>query len=220
MKSGTAVFVKDMRSELRTRYAVNGLLLFVLTAVSVILFALRSEKVTSEILAGLFWVVMFFASGTGLSRTFVSEEEKGTALTLQMFAPPLAVFFGKFLYNCVLALGLNLFISVLYLFFFPAFEIKNYEMFAVVIVLGSLGFASASTIIAAIIAKANAKGTLYPILSFPVVLPLLMTIMNATARAIEGQEFVKALPEFQVLISYIAVVLGGSYILFDYVWKD
>lgn len=86
--------------------------------------------------------------------------------------------------------------------------------------LGSLGFAACATIIAAIIAKAGARGTLYPVLSFPILIPLLMTVMNGTARALNGEPIVNAIEELQVLVGYLLVMVGGSYILFDYVWKD
>jgi heme exporter protein B len=39
------------------------------------------------------WVVIFFGAMSGLSRTFVTEEERGTAMTLQLLASPSAVYF-------------------------------------------------------------------------------------------------------------------------------
>jgi heme exporter protein B len=86
--------------------------------------------------------------------------------------------------------------------------------------LGSVGFAASATIIAAIIARANTKGTLYPVLAFPILLPLLLTVINGTRLATEGAYFEEALGEFNILVSYIVAVVAVSYILFDYVWKD
>ena len=78
-----AVVEKDIRSELRTRYALNALLMFVVTAVSTILFALRSDNPSIELLSGMYWVVVFFTAMSVLSRIFVSEEERGTVTVLQ-----------------------------------------------------------------------------------------------------------------------------------------
>jgi heme exporter protein B len=86
--------------------------------------------------------------------------------------------------------------------------------------LGGVGFAAASTIIAAIIARASTKGTLYPVLSFPILLPLLLTVINATRLASDGAFLEEAYGEFQILISYIVVVTAVSILVFDYVWKD
>ncbi len=215
-----ALVAKDVRSELRTRYALNALLMFVITSVATILFALREDPASPEVLGGMFWVVVFFSAMSGLSRIFVSEEEKGTAPTLQLIARPTVVYFGKLLFNCALTLILTTAITILYVIIFPQFTVQSVPIFASTVLLGSLGFASAATIIAAIIAKANTRGTLYPVLSFPILIPLLMTVMKSTARALADEPFANALGELQVLVSYVLVMTGGSFLLFDYVWKD
>jgi heme exporter protein B len=215
-----AIVVKDVRSELRTRYALNALLMFVVTSVATILFALRDDELNPEILSGMFWVVIFFTAMSGLSRIFVSEEERGTTLTLQLVASPSVVYFGKLIFNSGLTLMLSSAVTVLYVVVFPAFVIKSPFIFGFTVFFGSLGFAAAATIIAAVIAKANTKGTLYPVLSFPILIPLLMTVMKSTARALDGELFTAALGEFQILVSYLLVMTAGSYLLFDYVWKE
>jgi heme exporter protein B len=199
---------------------MNALLMFVITSVATILFALREDEVSTEVLSGMFWVVIFFTAMSGLSRIFVSEEERGTTMTLQLVASPSVVYLGKLIFNCGLTLTLSSAVTILYLAVFPAFIIKSMAIFVPTILLGGLGFAAAATIIAAIIAKANTKGTLYPVLSFPILIPLLMTVMKSTARALDGELFTAALGEFQILISYLMVTVGGSYLLFDYVWKE
>jgi heme exporter protein B len=215
-----AVVSKDVRSELRTRYAMNALLMFIITSVATILFALREDDLSPEILSGMFWVVIFFTAMSGLSRIFVSEEERGTTLTLQLIASPSVVYFGKLMFNSGLTLLLSSAVTILYVIAFPAFVIKSVVIFILTVILGSLGFASAATILAAIIARANSRGTLYPVLSFPILIPLLMTVMKSTARALDGELFGAALGEFQILVSYILVMTAGSYLLFDYVWKE
>jgi hypothetical protein len=47
-----------------------------------------------------------------------------------------------------------------------------------------------------------------------------MTVMRSTVRALSGEPFVNALGELQVLVSYLLVMTAGSYLLFEYVWKD
>ena len=220
LRSTGAVFLKDLRSELRTRYAVSALIMFVVTTISIILFSLGSEGASPDALSGMLWVVVFFAAMSGLSRTFVMEEERGTTLTLQLLAPPGAVFFGKLLFNLVLVTGVNAVTVVLYSAFINGFVIRTMSIFVVTVLLGSIGFAAAATVIAAIIARANTRGTLYPVLSFPIVLPLLLSVIDATRMASEGAFFGEAAGEFQLLISYIVVVIVSSAMLFEYIWKD
>jgi heme exporter protein B len=195
--------------------------MFVVTAVATILFALRSDEPTSSVLSGLYWVVVFFTAMSGLSRTFVSEEERGTTMTLQLVASPSTVYFAKLIFNTALTFSMTIAVTLLYMTVFSnAFVIKTLSIFIGTVVLGSLGFASASTIIAAIVAKANTRGTLYPVLSFPILIVLLMTVMGATTKALDGEDLTSALGDFQILVGYFLAMTGGSYLLFEYVWKD
>ena len=141
-------------------------------------------------------------------------------LTLQLLAEPSAVYAGKLLFNMVLTVCLNMFIAVSYVLLVQQFVVQSPMLFWITILLGSFGIAAAATILAAIIAKANTKGTLYPVLAFPIMLPLLLTVMNATRLATEGAALSEALGEFQILVAYTAVIIAVSVILFDFVWKD
>jgi heme exporter protein B len=214
------IFFKDSSSEFRTRYALNALLMFVVTAIAIILFSVANESVSTDALSGMLWVIIFFSGMSGLSRTFVSEEERGTVATLQLISAATPVYIGKLFFNFILTLGINVLIALLYMLLVDKFVVQTPAIFWTTIILGSAALASASTILAAIIAKANTKGTLYPVLSFPIMLPLLLTVMNATRLATDGEAFSEALGEFQVLIAYTVVVITVSVILFDFVWKD
>ena len=150
-----SLFKKDWQSELRTRYAINALAMFILVTISVILFSIGSEKVSEYLTGGLLWVVIFFSAMSGLSRAFVSEEERGTTLTLQLIAAPSTIYFGKLLFNLVLVFIMNIAIVILYYLLFESFIILNFSLFLVSLFFGSIGIAISSTIIAAIISKAN-----------------------------------------------------------------
>jgi heme exporter protein B len=74
--------------------------------------------------------------------------------------------------------------------------------------------------IAAIISKAGAKGTLYPVLSFPILLPLILTCVQLTLLSNQGADFEAAKFELAIVLCYDVIMLTGSYMLFDFVWKD
>ncbi len=215
-----SVFIKDWQSEIRTRYAINALAMFILVTVSVILFSIGSEPITSYLSGGLLWVVIFFSAMSGLSRTFVSEEERGTSLTLQLVAAPSTVFSGKLLFNILLVFLMNFVITFLYSLLFDSFIITNYSLFLISFLFGSLGIAISSTMIAAIISKASAKGTLYPVLSFPILLPLILTLLELTKFSMDGKSVDESVVEIAVLVSYDVIMLTASYMLFDFIWKD
>lgn len=214
------LFLKDIRSELRTRYAINALVMFIIVAISVILFSIGNEKINENLTAGLFWVVIFFTAMSGLSRAFVSEEERGTTLTLQLIASPSTVFSGKLIFNIILVFAMNAIIALLYGALFEDFIIKNFLLFVATFILGNIGLAISSTIIAAIIAKAGAKGTLYPVLSFPILLPLILTCVQLTLFSFDGTSFEKSRFELAIVVSYDVIMITVSYLLFDFIWKE
>lgn len=215
-----SLFLKDFRSELRTRYAINALAMFIIVALSVIMFSVGQERISKSLTGGLFWVVIFFTAMSGLSRAFVSEEERGTTLALQLVAAPITVFTGKLIFNIILVFAMNTVIAILYSALFEAFVFQNIALFLVSFILGNIGLAVSSTIIAAIIAKAGAKGTLYPVLSFPILLPLILTSVQLTLSAIDGTSFERAKFELAIVVSYDIIMLTASYMLFDFIWKE
>ena len=215
-----SLFKKDFHSELRTRYAINSLAMFIIVAISIILFAVGQEKVSEGLTGGLFWVVIFFTAMSGLSRAFVSEEERGTSLTLQLVAAPSTVFSGKLLFNVILVFCMNTIIALLYAALFESFVINNFGLFLLSFVFGNIGLAISSTIIAAIIAKAGAKGTLYPVLSFPILLPLILSSVQLTLFSIDGTTIENAKFELAIVVSYDVIMLTASYLLFDFIWKE
>jgi len=215
-----SLFKKDFHSELRTRYAINSLAMFIIVAISVILFSIGNETISSSLTGGLFWVVIFFTAMSGLARAFVSEEERGTTLTLQLIAPPTTVFSGKLVFNMILVFCMNFVIAIIYSALFENFIVQNFSLFVVTFILGNIGLAVASTIIAAIIAKAGAKGTLYPVLSFPILLPLILTCVQLTLFSFDGTSFVESKFELAIVVGYDVIMITASYMLFDFIWKD
>lgn len=215
-----SVFKKDWQSELRTRYAINALAMFILVTISVILFSVGNEKISEFLTGGLLWVVIFFSAMSGLSRAFVSEEERGTTLTLQLIAAPATIYTGKLFFNIILVFLMNIAITVLFSLLFESFVIANFQLFLIAFILGNFGIAASSTIIAAIISKASSKGTLYPVLSFPILLPLILTLLELTKFAMDGVTVPEAVTEILVLVSYDVIMITASYLLFDFIWKD
>ena len=209
-----ALFQKDFHSELRTRYAANSLAMFILVALSVILFSIGNERITPALTGGLFWVVIFFTAMSGLARAFVSEEERGTSLTLQLIAAPSTIFTGKLLFNLILVFTMNIIITLLYSMLFEEFVLRNLMLFILTFIFGNIGIA------VAIIAKAGSKGTLYPVLSFPILLPLIITSVRLTLFSIEGNTFDSSKVELLIIACYDIIMIAASYMLFDFIWKD
>ncbi len=209
---------KDMRSELRTRFGITATALFVVTAVSLIAFASADEEMPRPIVAAVMWVVMFFTAITGLARGFVSEEERGTSLYLRMTAHPGAVYWGKLAGNVVFAVVSNLLVSALFLLFMQRVVVENPVAFLTTTVVGSIGLASVVTITSAIVAKAGARNVLLPVLSFPVLLPVIMPGVGAMISSLAGIAMAEITPDWLLMLSHSGIVIVLSWLVFESVW--
>ncbi len=214
-----AVFAKDVRLELRTRYAINMLLLFVLGAVLVVLFAVGQEPVGERVESGLLWVVILFSAAVGLGRAFLAEEEGGTVLLLQLNTRPSMVYAGKLLFNAALILALNA-VAVAAFLLLLGIGVQAPGLLVATLLLGALGLAGATTLLAALIARAQGRGPLLPVLLFPLLAPLLLSAVSATRKAILGAGWASAQSELLALVGFAGVTVTASVLLFDYIWKD
>jgi heme exporter protein B len=217
-----AVFRKDLRSELRTRYALNALAMFALTVVLVVSFYLGPQLaprdvITPAIQATLLWVALFFSALTGLARAFVHEEEVQTATLLRLHAPPLAVFAGKWLLNMLLLVAISGVVTVL-LGMLLGLRVINVLLLAATLLVAGLGLAATLTLVSAIIAKASARSALFAALTFPVVFPLLVLAITATEQSLTSHNWSVALPQLQGLIAYAVATNVAALLLFPFVW--
>jgi len=215
-----AVFLKDLKSELRTRYAINAILMFALVTVFAVSWAVGGIGLDQILQASLLWIVIYFSSLSGLSQSFVKEEESKTVAALKLYCPSFAVLGGKMIFNLILLFALNL-LTIPLFGIFIGLDVYNIPLFIIIVILGSLGIVATTTLVAAIISKASVKGALFAVLSFPLVLPLMMMAISGTKKALTPETLISAARmEIQVLVSYVVVMAVLGFILFDSVWND
>jgi heme exporter protein B len=213
------IFQKDIRQEFKTRYSLNAIFLFALVTLVAVSFSIGTFNANADIKSALLWIIIFFSAMSGLSHIFVREEEKHTADTLKLVAQPTGIFLGKFLFNLFLLYVLELITVPLY-FAVMNFEVSGVALFISIILLGSLGLSAGATMTAAIISKASAKGALFAVLSFPVLLPVIVAGINGTKIAVKQVAFAEASSELQMLFAYSVVVITTAILLFDFVWNE
>ena len=78
---------------------------------------------------------------------------------------------------------------------------------------------SATTLIAAIIARAGVKGALFAVLAFPLLVPLLVVAIQGTDLALAGVQWAQGLAPLQVLLAYTIALFSASLLLFAMVWE-
>ncbi|MGB8657224.1 MAG: heme exporter protein CcmB [Candidatus Zixiibacteriota bacterium] len=215
----TWLLAKDLKSEFRTRYALNAVLMFALATLTVISFSMGVLSPDTRAISSLFWLVVLFSSMSGLAQVFVKEEESRTVNTLRLIAAADTVLLGKLLFNLTLLLILEVIIVPLFVIWLNV-PVANLPLFLLVLLLGSLGLVCATTIIAAIISKAHVRGALFAVLSFPLLLPLLVAAIDGTRLSLDGETLSAGWGDLRLLVSYLVVMFTASILLFDLVWNE
>ncbi len=213
-----AVFAKDWKSEARNLYALNTLALFAVTTlvlVSVGLGPMGVDAAGAQVLPFLLWIVLLFATSAGLPRAFVQEEETHTATALRLAARPSTVFWGKLAFSLSLTWGLEILVAPLFLAMVQL-DVAAPGQFIAALAAGGFGLAAASTVIAAIIAQARGRATLFAVLSFPILIPLLLLVVELTRDAVGG--FASDAVLRQLLLYDGTVAVAGA-MLFPAIWN-
>jgi heme exporter protein B len=209
---------KDVRVEFRSRFALNISISF--AAVTTIALSLAGGGVpfAPRVQSMLLWLVIFFSAMNGLSHIFVREEDQGTSLFLRMSASPDAIFASKLIYNLAFMLIILCAVTPLFLFFMQV-TVKNPVFFAGSVACGGLSIAAATTIMAALVAKAGGKGSLFTVISFPVLLPVLWLTISATAASLEPEGHADY-GTLVFLLAFSGFITAISFLLFRFVWLE
>jgi heme exporter protein B len=81
-------------------------------------------------------------------------------------------------------------------------------------------FAPIFTILSSIASKAGNSNLLMPVLSFPIIIPMLLVLIKASKKAMDGLDVSVIWPDLFVLLAIDIIVIALAYILFPFLWKD
>ena len=209
---------KDFRVEFRNRYALNVSLSFAVISTLAISLASGGVPVSVKMQAVLFWIVLFFSAMNGLSHIFIREEEQETALFLRLNAAPEVVLTSKLAFNIILFFILEIVITPLFVFFLQV-EIKAAPLFLLTVITGGFAVSVSATILAAIVAKAGGRGSLFTVIAFPIILPVLWIAINSTSQALEnpmGADY----KNLVFLLAFSGAIGALSYLMFEHIWME
>ncbi|WP_316749988.1 heme exporter protein CcmB [Pedobacter gandavensis] len=207
---------KELLLEWRSKYALNGVLLYVVSTVFVCFLSFVStDKVT---LNALFWIIMLFASINAVSKSFL-QESRGRQVYIYTIASPLALIISKTIYNSLLMMVLTVIALGFYILVFD-FSPEDLGLYLLAALLGSLSFSTIFTMVSAIASKAGNGGMLMAILSFPIIIPVLVVLIKLTKNAMDGLDRSVSLDEIGLLLIINALVMSVSVLLFPYLWRD
>jgi heme exporter protein B len=218
----TAILLaKELRLEFRTRELLTTTVIFALVVVVLFSFAFEPTAAESRRYGpGLLWIAFLFAGSLMLNPSFAREQANDTLDALRM-APisPFAILLGKMLANFI-------FLAIAEAILVPVFGVLYNVSFAgvagrliFVLALGTLGLVITGTVFSAISAHARMRELLLPLLLLPILTPLLIASVEATASLLLDQ------PELdRTWVAFLAgfdiVFLTASWLLCDYLVEE
>ncbi len=208
---------KEWQLEMRQRFAVAGLLLYVVSTVFVCYLSF-GQIIQAETWNALFWIIILFASLNAVAKSFVQDSD-ARYLYFYMMASARAIVLSKIIYNSALILALA-FVGFVVFLMFMGNLVVHMPLFILALLLGALGFSSILTMVSAISARSGNNFALMAILSFPLMLPMLLSLMKLSAMSLGMQELVNIWGICLVLILLTAISVVLAFILFPYLWRD
>lgn len=216
----SALMRKEFLLEWRQRYALNGMLLYIVGAVFVcyLSFNARRGQLTPIVWNTLFWIILLFTAINAIAKSFV-QERAGRQLYYYTLASPEQIILSKILYNIILMLVLALLGFSVYAFVLGN-PVNDVPLYIVTLLLGAVGFAASLTLVSGIASKAENPATLMAVLSFPIVLPLLLMLLKISKNALDGLDRSSSWDEVGIVLAVDAIVLTLSWLLFPFLWRS
>jgi heme exporter protein B len=220
-RAAAVLLAKELRLEFRTRELLNATVVFALIVVVLFSFAFDPTAAESRRYGpGLLWIAFLFAGSLMLHPSFAREQSNDTLDALRM-APvsTFAILLGKMLANFI-------FLSLAEVVLVPVFAVLYNISLAgilgrliIVLVLGTLGLIVTGTVFSAISAHARMRELLLPLLLLPILAPLLVAAVEATASLFAEQpELDRAWLAF--LAGFDIVFLTASWLLCDFLLEE
>jgi heme exporter protein B len=211
------ILVKDLRIEFRSQTGLMSLFVLGLLVLLIFQFALP-EKPTPESAAAGLWLSFIFAGTLGAQRTFLLERENLCIEGLKT-APidPGSIFLAKMIGTLVSLMALQAVVVPLMVVFFGVAP-RAPLAFALVCLLGNVGFAALATLFASMSVGTHAREVILPLLLFPLLVPLVIAAVKASAVLLGGAG--ESAVWIRVLVSFDVVFTVAGWLLFEHVLRE
>jgi heme exporter protein B len=212
------LLLKDIKLELKQSYTLNSILLYAFSTVFISYLSFNGA-IDANTWNALFWIILLFTSINAVVKSFV-QESPARHLYYFTLTSPQSVIISKIIYNSIMMLIITVLTFIFYMFYLGN-QIADYPLYIASLVFGSLGFASLLTMVSAISSRSNNNFGLMAILSFPIILPMLITVIKVSKTALAGAvadpsawKYIGVL----ALLNVIVIIL--AYLLFPYLWRE
>lgn len=214
------LLVKEFTLELRRKSVISGIALYLLSLIFIcyLTFSLRRDSINEATWSALFWLTILFSVVNSVAKSFIGEK-KGAAIYYYSIASPQLIIISKIIYNAVLCLALSIAGYVLFQVFIDN-PIQDHGFFLLLLLLTSIGFSGALTLISGIAARANNSNILMAVLSFPIVISILLMAIRVTKNVLDGIDRSASHDELLNLLAINGILATLAWLLFPYIWRS
>jgi heme exporter protein B len=221
---------KDLLAEFRTKQMLNSMVIFALLVIVIFSFAFGNEatiyipnlkkKIVDLLAPGMLWIAFTFAGMLGLSRSFAGEKEEGCLDGLKLCPVDRSdIYNGKVLSNAVLMFLMEIATLPIFIVLF-SYDIQNLPGLIVVIILGTFGFIFVGTLLSALTVNTRTREILLPVILFPVLIPVILSAVTATAAMLGNGDLSDISGELQILVVYDVIFFVVAQMVFEYTIED
>jgi heme exporter protein B len=179
------VAAKDLRVEGRSREVLYTMGFSAALVILVFSFALSNATDPAQgpiTAAGVLWAATLFTGTVALARVLDRERENESIRTLLLSpAPRSAIYAGKLIAVSLLMLAVEIALVILVGVLFSAEVFTHPGWLALVLLLGTLGFAATGVVFSAALLRSRSREALLGALLFPIVIPVVLAASRATA---------------------------------------
>jgi heme exporter protein B len=212
-----ATLLKDLRLEWRSKDATNSMLFFALLVVVIFSFSFDpTAEESRRIAGGLIWVAFLFASVVALNQTWARELRNQVLDAYRVSpAPANSLFLAKVLGNFLFVSVLEVVMTPLFVIFYNLRAIGPAYQLLVVAGLGTWALVVNGTFFAAISLRTRSREIMLPLLLFPISIPALLAMVEATSSILTGEFSAKFW--IVLLVTYDLVFTMASLFFFELV---
>ena len=166
----------------------------------------------------LFWISLIFSTFQAISRGFTGVS-RNRWIYLNQLASPYLIVMSKMAYHGLLMLLFAL-ANLLIFSMLLGYPVAHIWEYTGALFLTGLGISSIFTMISAIAGKTHQPGVIAPVLSLPVILPMILVGMQASQKALQPLLVSSVYKDLLLLaaLNFLVLVLSG--ILFTPLWRD
>jgi heme exporter protein B len=221
-RQALTIAAKDLRSEMRTKEALNASLAF--SIVILVLFSFAVDPSTEQLQdfsGGLLWMVYAFAGALVLNRSFAREMQNDCLDGLLATpASPAALFLGKTLANFALLFAVEFVSLPVFGLFYNIRWVAMFWPLLLVIALGTWALTVIGTIFSALTVNLRLREMMLPTLIYPLMIPALMASMTLTTDLLAGTPigagnaiWIRLLIAFDFIFTAVAVTMIDTVLL-------